>query len=146
MGTALFPSHPCEEALRSTAHHAAGAPVRRGSRPRKLLRLMSAVVISAAAATLFASSVVSLSWNDRGTQLDSLPLWPLAERASSTLRPYSLVNSYGLFRRMTGVEARPEVALEGSMDGKVWKEMLFKYKPTLPDRSPPFIGRPHARP
>ncbi|XP_076239809.1 lipase maturation factor 2 [Calliopsis andreniformis] len=54
-----------------------------------------------------------------------------------------LVNSYGLFRRMTGVEGRPEVIIEGSdnIDGP-WKEYEFLYKPGNINNSLPFVA-PH---
>lgn len=53
-----------------------------------------------------------------------------------------LVNSYGLFRRMTGVEGRPEVIIEGSdsIDGP-WKEYEFLYKPGNVNNSLPFVGK-----
>jgi predicted DCC family thiol-disulfide oxidoreductase YuxK len=41
--------------------------------------------------------------------------------------PYRLVNSYGLFTVMT--TSRPEIIIEGSNDGRDWKEYEFKYKP-----------------
>lgn len=52
-----------------------------------------------------------------------------------------LVNSYGLFRRMTGVGGRPEVIIEGSdsIDGP-WKEYEFLYKPGNVNNSLPFVG------
>lgn len=55
-----------------------------------------------------------------------------------------LVNSYGLFRRMTGVEGRPEVIIEGSdsIDGP-WKEYEFLYKPGNVNNSLPFVGNMH---
>ncbi|XP_017878453.1 lipase maturation factor 2-like [Ceratina calcarata] len=54
-----------------------------------------------------------------------------------------LVNSYGLFRRMTGVEGRPEVIIEGanSIDGP-WKEYEFLYKPGNVNNSLPLVA-PH---
>ena len=53
----------------------------------------------------------------------------------------SLCNSYGLFRRMTGVGGRPEVIIEGSNDLKEgWKEYDFLYKPGNLYRPLPFIG------
>ncbi|KZC09035.1 PREDICTED: lipase maturation factor 2-like [Dufourea novaeangliae] len=54
-----------------------------------------------------------------------------------------LVNSYGLFRRMTGVDGRPEVIIEGSnnVDGP-WKEYEFLYKPGNVNNSLPFVA-PH---
>ncbi|XP_020283346.1 lipase maturation factor 2-like [Pseudomyrmex gracilis] len=54
-----------------------------------------------------------------------------------------IVNSYGLFRRMTGVDGRPEVIIEGSddIDGP-WKEYEFLYKPGNVNNSLPFVA-PH---
>lgn len=53
-----------------------------------------------------------------------------------------LVNGYGLFRRMTGAEGRPEVIIEGSdsIDGP-WKEYEFLYKPGNVNNSLPFVGK-----
>ncbi len=63
--------------------------------------------------------------------LDSLEL---------ALQPFRTVNSYGLFRVMT--TERPEVAVEGSDDGKTWKEYLFRWKPGDVNEAPPFV-EPH---
>ncbi|XP_024893963.1 lipase maturation factor 2-like [Temnothorax curvispinosus] len=54
-----------------------------------------------------------------------------------------IANSYGLFRRMTGVDGRPEVVIEGSdsIDGP-WKEYEFLYKPGNVNNSLPFVA-PH---
>ncbi|XP_011631116.1 lipase maturation factor 2-like [Pogonomyrmex barbatus] len=54
-----------------------------------------------------------------------------------------LVNSYGLFRRMTGIDGRPEVIIEGSdsIEGP-WKEYEFLYKPGNVNNSLPFVA-PH---
>lgn len=53
----------------------------------------------------------------------------------------SLVNSYGLFRQMTGVGGRPEVIIEGSDDVHgPWKEYEFLYKPGNVNNSLPFVG------
>ncbi|XP_011689704.1 PREDICTED: lipase maturation factor 2-like isoform X1 [Wasmannia auropunctata] len=54
-----------------------------------------------------------------------------------------IVNSYGLFRRMTGVDGRPEVVIEGSdsIEGP-WKEYEFLYKPGNVNNSLPFVA-PH---
>jgi len=49
-------------------------------------------------------------------------------------------NSYGLFRVMT--TTRPEIIIEGSLDGKNWRLYEFKWKPTDPTQSPRFAG-PH---
>ena len=36
--------------------------------------------------------------------------------------------------------ASPQVAVQASMDGKVWEEVRFKYKPGLTHGRPPFVG------
>ena len=56
------------------------------------------------------------------------------------VRPTRAFNSYGLFRVMT--TTRPEIIIEGSLDGKTWHPYAFKYKPTNPKQSPQFAG-PH---
>ena len=66
-----------------------------------------------------------------GTSLASL-----AERVSS----FRLVNSYGLFAVMT--TTRPEIIVEGSDDGVVWKAYEFRYKPGDLARRPPWVA-PH---
>lgn len=47
-------------------------------------------------------------------------LWPSLHQLFGAVDRYQLANSYGLFRRMTGVGGRPEVVLEGSYDGEHW--------------------------
>lgn len=47
-------------------------------------------------------------------------IWPGVRQAYEVVDRYQLVNSYGLFRRMTGVSGRPEVVIEGSYDGVLW--------------------------
>lgn len=54
--------------------------------------------------------------------------------------PFRSVNSYGLFRNMT--EIRPEIVIEGSTDGRTWKEYEFKWKPGDVSRVPGFV-EPH---
>ena len=56
------------------------------------------------------------------------------------VRPTRAFNSYGLFRVMT--TTRPEIIIEGSLDGKNWRPYQFKWKPTDPTQSPRFAG-PH---
>lgn len=60
----------------------------------------------------------------------------------SQTQRYHLVDAYGLFRRMTGVEGRPEVIIEGSnsIDGP-WKEYNFLYKPGNVNATLPFVGK-----
>ena len=58
----------------------------------------------------------------------------------SGLRQFFLVNGYGLFRRMT--ETRPEIVIEGTVDGVVWEAYEFPWKPGDLARRPGFTG-PH---
>ena len=55
-------------------------------------------------------------------------------------RPLRVVNSYGLFAVMT--VRRPEIRLEGSDDGETWREYVFRYKVSDPDRAPRQVA-PH---
>jgi hypothetical protein len=50
------------------------------------------------------------------------------------LSPFHIVNRYGIFAVMTCT--RYEIVIEGSHDGVVWKEYLFRYKPSEIDRRP----------
>jgi hypothetical protein len=52
----------------------------------------------------------------------------------SPIRPFRSVNDYGLFAVMT--VDRPEIEIEGSMDGVAWTPYLFRYKAGPLDRAP----------
>ena len=54
--------------------------------------------------------------------------------------PFNTFNNYGLFAVMT--TDRPEIELEGTMDGQTWKPYEFRYKPGPLDR-PPVWNAPH---
>ncbi|MDQ6693864.1 MAG: lipase maturation factor family protein [Chloroflexota bacterium] len=91
--------------------------------------------------TLLAVLIVGLTW----TQVESsyfssknvpAPLYDLAVRLS----PFDVVNSYGLFAVMT--TSRPEIVVEGSADGKEWREYEFRYKPVDVNKAPAFVA-PH---
>ena len=62
------------------------------------------------------------------------------DQYTNIVRPTRAFNSYGLFRVMT--TTRPEIIIEGSLDGKNWRPYAFKYKPTDPKQTPRFAG-PH---
>lgn len=47
---------------------------------------------------------------------------------------FHLFNGYGLFQRMT--ETRPEIVIEGSLDGKEWQAYSFRWKPGDLSRRP----------
>jgi hypothetical protein len=53
------------------------------------------------------------------------------------LEPFYIANNYGLFAWMTTV--RPELIVEGSLDGIEWRAYRFKYKPVAPERRPPIV-------
>ena len=65
------------------------------------------------------------------------PRYPSALRA---VYPFSTVNNYGLFAVMT--TRRPEIIIEGSIDGEHWKPYRFKYKPGPLDEPPRWVA-PH---
>jgi hypothetical protein len=54
------------------------------------------------------------------------------------LEPFRSLNTYGLFAVMT--QTRPEIILEGSNDGRNWREYEFKYKPGDLKRRPGFVA------
>lgn len=93
-------------------------------------------VLGTATVALFLISLVPYSYVEPGTHGR---LWIGAHRLFSSVDHLQLANSYGLFRRMTGVGGRPEVVLEGSYDGQHWTEIEFMYKPGNVSRPPPFL-------
>jgi hypothetical protein len=54
--------------------------------------------------------------------------------------PFLVSNPYGLFRTMT--TTRPEIEIQGSLDGTDWRPMPFRYEPGDPGRPPPLVA-PH---
>ena len=54
--------------------------------------------------------------------------------------PFHTVNGYGLFANMT--TSRPEIIIEGSDNGKHWREYQFRWKPGNLDK-PPRTVAPH---
>src|SRR5678815_5340818 len=60
--------------------------------------------------------------------------------AMQGLAPFNLVSGYGLFAVMT--TERPEIIIQGSDDGRTWKNYEFRYKPGDLHRPPPFVA-PH---
>nr|XP_020470053.1 lipase maturation factor 2 isoform X2 [Monopterus albus] len=96
-------------------------------------------VFAAATAAMFTISLVPFTY----IEYDSTArLWPGVRRAYELVDRYQLVNSYGLFRRMTGVGGRPELVIEGSNDGVTWTEIEFMYKPGNLSAPPPVLT-PH---
>ncbi len=67
--------------------------------------------------------------------------WPqLILRLENAVSPFRSVGGYGLFAVMT--PSRPEIIVEGSVDGVEWKPYAFKYKPGDVTRAPRWAA-PH---
>jgi len=58
--------------------------------------------------------------------------------AYQRVTPLRTVNQYGLFAVMT--KERPEIQVEGSLDGVTWKPYAFPFKPGDPGRRPGFVA------
>ena len=54
------------------------------------------------------------------------------------IAPLQVANAYGLFAVMT--KQRDEIGLQGSADGREWRDYGFRYKPGPPPRAPRFAG------
>ncbi|KYN16356.1 PREDICTED: lipase maturation factor 2-like [Trachymyrmex cornetzi] len=109
----------------------------------KLTATLLALVYVLSIACIFAISIVpysSLSKTFNSTMIDHLT--PLT-RLHSKVNHLHITNRYGLFSRMTGVDGRPEIVIEGSdsIEGP-WKEYEFLYKPGNVNNSLPFVA-PH---
>ncbi|MDB4961972.1 MAG: hypothetical protein JWP01_1971 [Myxococcales bacterium] len=61
-------------------------------------------------------------------------------RLDRELAPFEAVSNYGLFAVMT--TKRPEIIVEGSLDGVEWREYRFRYKPG-DLHAPPRFAAPH---
>lgn len=79
-----------------------------------------------------------LKGNQPDPAINLNPNW--TKSYTDMVRPTRAFNSYGLFRVMT--TTRPEIIIEGSLDGKNWRPYQFKWKPTDPNQLPRFAG-PH---
>jgi predicted DCC family thiol-disulfide oxidoreductase YuxK len=65
---------------------------------------------------------------------------PIAQTVADAVSPLFIVNYYGLFAVMT--TSRPEIIIEGSDDGRTWREYEFRHKPGAETR-PPSWNIPH---
>uniref|UniRef100_A0A8C8CYJ4 Lipase maturation factor n=1 Tax=Oncorhynchus tshawytscha TaxID=74940 RepID=A0A8C8CYJ4_ONCTS len=134
-------SHPCF-ALMSTDLRSVFTPPRcvcvRGCL-WKLWGLVQWAVFASAAVAVFAISVVPYSSME---QVYSSKILPEVRQAYSLVERYRLVSAYSLDSRMTGVDGRSEVILEGSMDKNTWTEIEFMYKPGNVGMAPPVVA-PH---
>jgi predicted DCC family thiol-disulfide oxidoreductase YuxK len=97
-------------------------------RPGRFANAFSGVL----AAVIF-TSTLSMMWSTTTGR----PLPAFNEPVVRALVQWHIVNNYHVFPIIT--TARPELVLEGSMDGKNWKAYGFKYKPGALTRRPPFV-------
>uniref|UniRef100_U3ESK7 Lipase maturation factor n=1 Tax=Micrurus fulvius TaxID=8637 RepID=U3ESK7_MICFL len=105
----------------------------------KLWAVVQWAVFATAALGMFTISLVPFTYIEYES---NGKLWPGIHQAFGAVDRYQLANSYGLFRRMTGVGGRPEVVLEGSHDKETWTEIEFMYKPGNVSAAPPVVA-PH---
>ncbi|NXC07289.1 LMF2 factor, partial [Orthonyx spaldingii] len=105
----------------------------------KLWATLQWAIMATATVGLFAVSLVPFTYIDHES---NGKLWPGIHQMFGAVERFQVVNSYGLFRRMTGVGGRPEVILEGSYDGHSWTEIEFMYKPGNVSAAPAVVA-PH---
>eukprot|EP00049_Salpingoeca_infusionum_P011932 m.211127 g.211127 ORF g.211127 m.211127 type:complete len:656 (+) comp15056_c0_seq1:97-2064(+) len=109
---------------------------------RQFFRFLDTAAVSVLLVGVFMATTVTFVSNDSHHRFHTYPLWDSATSLEETVRPFEIANSYGLFRRMTGVGGRPEVSISGSNDSIHWIEYNFKYKTDNVDEMPAFCA-PH---
>ncbi|KAK1166882.1 lipase maturation factor 2-like [Acipenser oxyrinchus oxyrinchus] len=105
----------------------------------KLWATIQWAIFATAAACMFAVSLVPYTYIENNS---NSKIWPGVRTMYDSVDRFQLVNSYGLFRRMTGVGGRPEVVVEGSYDKETWTEIEFMYKPGNVSAAPQVVA-PH---
>lgn len=104
---------------------------------KKLYACIGTIFVASAALWLFAISLVPHSGLDIKTRNS---LWPVVHQWHKRVDEFQISNGYGLFRKMTGVNGRPELVIEGSNSQTAgWKEYHFLYKPGDVSQRPPFL-------
>jgi hypothetical protein len=96
--------------------------------PRWVLAPVAAVILISTSVQTTAQIGWNVRWNG------------VFQFVTEFFMPFHSANSYGLFAVMT--TSRPEIVLEGSLDGKTWIPYEFKYKPGDVNRRPRFVA-PH---
>lgn len=104
------------------------AGARPGAPATAAVRSWPGIVVAPVAALLFVLGAANLA-RTAGLQLPGVG-W------QRVLAPLHLCGGYGLFAHMT--TQRPEIVVEGSLDGSTWQTYEFRWKPTDPDRRPTF--------
>jgi hypothetical protein len=108
-----------------------------GERPRFAFLQHAGFALSAAAALPLAVAGGALMVA-RFSGFAALPA-PVVSLVEA-IQPWHLTSSYGLFSVMT--KERREIVLEGSLDGKEWREYEFRWKPGDVSKTPMFVA-PH---
>jgi predicted DCC family thiol-disulfide oxidoreductase YuxK len=103
--------------------------------PRRVRAVPPAGRAATAVAALLAFLLVPIGIN-RTWQTVARGDLPGLGTLSQVVSPFMIVNPYGLFAVMT--VTRPEIVIEGSSDGQVWREYVFRYKPGPLTRPPPW--------
>lgn len=96
--------------------------------PRWIIGPVAAVFVGFGLLLLWSSFTPAASWPE-----------PLAA-AYARIQPFRTLNAYGLFRVLT--RTRPEIVVEGSVDGETWHAYGFRWKPGEVQRAPRFVA-PH---
>ncbi|CAH1981690.1 unnamed protein product [Acanthoscelides obtectus] len=107
----------------------------------KLIGVISTLICAFAAVILFMASTVPLASLHPAS---NSTMQPNVRTVYNRLHKIHALNQYGLFPKMTGVDGRPEIILEGAdnVEGP-WKEYNFLYKPGNVNHSMPFVA-PYA--
>jgi len=102
--------------------------------PGKWMRSEEALMASYAVQGLVAGLILFFSICNLNQRVDwfSTPKW--LETVLRDAAPFHITSNYGAFANMT--RERPELVIEGSMDGEDWKEYHFHYKPGELGRAP----------
>lgn len=100
---------------------------------RRIGRLLLMVLVAAFILPISLAEGYSGIWRKPVTS-------PWFSKMLAAADPYRVVNAYGLFRDMT--LTRPEIIIEGSLDGRTWIEYEFPWKPG-DLRRPPGFCQPH---
>ena len=109
---------------------------RRARRPYRVRRWLlvpfTALVVVVSAVQLAGATGVSPGWIEQ---------WPAPVLAvARAVAPFRSINGYALFATMT--TDRPELVVEGSLDGETWRPYRFRWKPGDPARRPGVV-EPH---
>ena len=88
---------------------------------------------------IFAVLVLFLSGFEMAGEFSGVR-WAPADTIIRAIAPFEIINTYGLFANMT--TSRPEIVIEGSLDGQTWLPYEFKYKPGDLTRRPIWV-EPH---